>query len=436
MGGLFCGIDIGTTNLKVLLLDGGGRTAWVKSISAPRLNDGLGVVTDAAALVGTLEEVIIEGWQAVGGGVPLAAIATTGTGEDGIGVTGDLKPLCHAIAWWDKRAVADGEALNRLPETQAHPEIRFDFCRTGSKWLWLRRERPEDLREARFWLTLTDYPACIWAGEPFISETLAARTGCYDVFARDWIAPLLRLTKAPPMPRVLKAGDIIGTMRPGALRAAGAASAQTVLAVGGHDHPLASSALRRIHPLARVDSLGTANGTYGETTTPRHGTAESGLELSVPVAGGPGVAMIGPTEFAVIIHATTTDDDFIRSFLAQPHLPGTPNMAGDDPAARLRRAFESVTFRARAFLRAMAQFGVPAGPLYSTGGWTRSTALVELRASIYGEPVIVIDEPELTVLSAALFAGEATLGQAPDFARHHCLVTVDPRQDWVEAYRD
>jgi len=38
-------------------------------------------------------------------------------------------------------------------------------------------------------------------------------------------------------------------------------------------------------------------------------------------------------------------------------------------------------------------------------------------------------------VGAALFAAEAALGQAPGFVQHRQLQTVEPRQDWAEAYR-
>lgn len=439
MTGLFCGIDIGSTNLKVLLLDDAGHTRWVKSVATPRLHDGLGVVTDAAALILALEALIIEGWREAGGGEPLAAIATTGIGEDGIGVDAVLKPLGHAIAWFDRRAEADALALSRLPEAKAYPAIRFDFIASASKWLWLRRERPQELGGAHHWITLTDYPCAVWSGQPFISETLAARTGCYDVFTRAWIPALLAASKAPPLPPVLKAGQVVGTMANGALIQSGAASTSTLLVAGGHDHPVASSAIRRIHAQARVDSLGTANATYGETHSPRPGTAESGLDLSVPVAGGPGVSIFGVTEFTVMLHEAVKDDTTIRRLLSASAIAGEPSghlpvsYAGDG-AARLRQALEQTAWRARGFFKAMARAGVAEGPLFTTGGWTRSSALVELRASVFGEPVTVLDEPELTALGAALFAAEAACGVAPDFARHHQLKVIAPRAAWAEAY--
>lgn len=434
MSGLICGVDIGSTNLKALLLDGEGRTRWVKIVATPRLNDGLGVVSDAKGIVAALEGLIIEGWREVGGGAPVAVIATTGIGEDGIGVTANLEPLGHAIAWFDRRAAGDAQALSRLHDVERFPAARIDFIATASKWHWLRRERPLELAAARHWITLTDYPAVCWTGRPFISETLAARTGCYDVFAREWIEEFLVGSGAPPLPPVLKAGTVVGTMAGGALVTAGAADRSTLAVVGGHDHLIASSAIRRIEPDARVDSLGTANGTYGEVADPRPGMAWPGLDVSVPVAGGPGVSLFGVVEFAVALREACSDDAAIRAILSEPAIPGQPNAAETDLTSRVRRVLERTALQSREHFEAMARAGVPRGPLFATGGLSRSHALVELRASMFGEAVNVIDEPELTALGAALFAGQGAFGQAPDFARHHKRHIVEPRPDWMRIY--
>ncbi len=439
MAGLTCGIDIGSTNVKVLLLDEEGRTAWVKSVAMKKQSDGLGPVTDAMQLLDVLEALVIEGWRAAGKGRPLAAIASSGIGEDGVGVDQNLKPMGLALSWFDKRGEQDSADVGLLPAARDHPAIRFDFCMTAGKWRWLNRERPSDLGGAGHWITITDFPAVRWSGIPFISETLAPRTGCFDVYGRDWIPELLLASGAPPLPPLRRAGDIVGTMRPNALTAAGAASARTLLVAAGHDHPMAASAIRRLHRDARVNSLGTANATYGEAMFPAASITASGVDLSVPAAGGPGVACIGPIEFTVALREAVKDDAVLRDLLAAPEIAGAPS--GKLPstlftgnAARLRAALEETAFRARQHFDAMTRAGVPIAPIYATGGWAQSRALVELRASMFGEAITVIGEPELTATGAALFAAEAAHGKAPDFARHHRLEITEPRRDWMEVY--
>ncbi len=247
MAPLSCGIDIGSTNLKVVLADEHGGTKWVKTLPSPREHDGIGVVTDAAALVRMLEDLIIEGWRQVGGNIPLRAIAAAGIGEDGVGISTGLTPTCLAIPWFDRRAEDEIAGLEPL-----WPEFRFDFYNTACKWRWLARHRPQDLAPAVLWVTLVDYPGAVWCGEAFMSETLAGRTACFDVRARRWLPHLIDYCSAPPLPRVLKAGQIAGHVRPGRLRDAGAASAQTAIVAGGHDHPLASSVIFRLASEARI----------------------------------------------------------------------------------------------------------------------------------------------------------------------------------------
>lgn len=440
MASLSCGIDIGSTNLKVLLLDEDGRTAWVKSVATPKQHDGLGPVTDALQLLAALEALVIEGWRAVGKGKPLAAIATSGIGEDGVGVDENLKPLGLALAWFDKRGENDSAEVGRLPAARRYPGIRFDFCMTAGKWRWLNRERPTELKGARHWVTITDFPSVWWSGEPYISATLAPRTGCFDVFTRQWIPELLDASGAPPLPPLRKAGTVVGAMRRGSLIASGAASTRTLLVAAGHDHPMASSAILRISSEARVDSLGTANATYGEANPPRPGTAESGLDLSMPAAGGPGVALIGPIEFTPVLQAAVIDDSVIRRVLTAAHLPGAPphepprSLPAGDDAARLRTALEITALSAKRFFEAMSLAGVPAGPIHTTGGWARSRALIELRASVFGEAITIVDEPELVSMGAALFAAQGAFGAAPDFACHHRLAVVEPHPEWQHIY--
>jgi sugar (pentulose or hexulose) kinase len=74
------------------------------------------------------------------------------------------------------------------------------------------------------------------------------------------------LRRAPILPPVVPAGTVPGSGRNGPLRKSGAASAATVVVAGGHDLPMAAATIRRLHLEALVDSMGTANLVYGETT--------------------------------------------------------------------------------------------------------------------------------------------------------------------------
>jgi xylulokinase len=151
-----CGIDIGSTNVKVVFLGDDGRVLHARSIASPRISDGMGPVTDALALVATLEGLIIEGWKQLGSGAPIRSIAAAGVGEDGVGITTELRPTGHALPWFDKRASKEVEDLSPQPNLIERAGIGVSTERTAAKWLWLFHNRPQELSEAACWVALTD----------------------------------------------------------------------------------------------------------------------------------------------------------------------------------------------------------------------------------------------------------------------------------------
>ncbi len=449
MSALSCGVDIGSTNVKVTLVDECGHAVWTKAVPTPRLPDDGGVATDALGLVAMIEEMIITGWRLHGRSQPLRAIAAAGVGEDGIGVRADLTPTGLALPWFDERAAKQANDLQRASRYAAQAGLAIDYSRTAAKWLWLRQNRPADLLSSQFWIALTDYPAVAWTGHAFMSETLAARTACYDVYARCWIEPLLTAAGAPMLPPVVPAGTVLGQVRKGPLRESRAASNATIVTAGGHDHPIAAATIRRLHPDALVDSMGTANLVYGETTEVTEPRLDPYLAFSVPSMGNVGLACLGVFELAAAIERLRRPTDLVHRLLASEHIPGVPRdrlmaipgsnellvRTGNEPTeADVRAGLEAATFYARRMLDQILATGAKPAPIFATGGWARSPAFIELRASIFGQPLIVVDEPELTAIGAALIAAQGATGVAAPFGQGLNLRKIEPVAAWIEPY--
>ncbi|WCK69504.1 FGGY-family carbohydrate kinase [Agrobacterium tumefaciens] len=432
---LVCGVDIGTTNLKVSIVDETGVSRWTRSVPTPRSSPSAGI--DAAVLVGKIEDLVVEGWHFEGSGLPLSAIATTGVGEDGVCVDQALRPLDVAIPWYDRCAVPEAIDIRESSAATTRAGIEMEHTRTGAKWLWLHRNRPTVVRASTAWITVTDYPSAYWTGRPFISETLASRTGCYDVGRRQWIEPLLDYCHAPRLPDVLRAGEAVGTIRTGRLTGSGAASENTLVVAGGHDHPVAAAMIQRIDPSARVDSIGTANVVYGESATFPLDRFDEYLAFMVPVQAKRGVACLGVFEFSSSVDALRAQGFDIRVLLALPKLPGEPTFfaSADDlkAAAEPRAVLEMAAIAARRMFDHMRWAGVPDTDIYATGGWSRSTSLLELRASVFGRPIRVLSEQEPAVVGAALLAAEG-LGKTVDFTTGVTTRTVEPNPRWADVY--
>lgn len=436
---LVCGVDIGTTNLKVAIVDETGVSKWTRAVPTPRVAASARQDVDATVLLSVIEDLIVEGWRAVGKGKPLSAIATTGVGEDGILVDRTLEPLCFAIPWYDRSAIGEAAEIRENAAATTRAGIEMEHTRTGAKWLWLRRHRPALFADGSMWIVLTDYPSVIWTGRPFISETLASRTGCYDVGRRAWLDELLQICGAPELPDILRAGEVVGTFGAGPLKSAGAVSDDTLVVAGGHDHPVAAAMIQRFDPLARVDSIGTANVVYGETAKFALDRFDRYLAFMVPVQAKSGVACLGVFEFSAAVQSLKDRGIDIRAFLALPKVPGEPRFFAtpqDLPAqADARSVLEMAAVTARRMFSHMRQAGVPSTQIYATGGWSRSRSLLELRASIFGVSLNVLSEQEPAVIGAALLAAEG-LGEDVDFTTGVTTQTIDPDLRWAEFYQE
>ncbi len=436
-----CGIDIGSTNVKVVLVSAGGQLLHARSVPTPRVDDDFGPVTDALALVALLEDMIIEGWSGVAQGQPLRSIAASGVGEDGVAVGSDLTPTGCALPWFDNRATEEAEFLGQYSAYSSRTGIAFGPDRTAAKWLWTHRHRPREFRRAETWIALTDFPAAYWTGRAFMSASLAPRTACFDVYSRQWIDELIEATHAPALPDVLGGGTVVGKLAKGHLLTSGAASDQTIVAVGGHDHPIGATAIRVFDPTAIVDSLGTANLIYGESHRVREGAASPSLALSLPPDGGEGLAFLSVLELGAALDAVEGGSREIRSYLSNETLPGQPPQCiaemsepQTSPDMRIRRVLERESLHARATIEAMTSLGVPSGAIYATGGWSRSRGLMELRASIFGQPIYVIDDMETSALGAAHFGARAATGSSACSISTDDIKCVNPISDWVPHY--
>lgn len=415
-----CGIDIGTTNLKVVLVDAGERVLAQLARPTPRVEENGAPVTDPGELLAIIETMVIAAWRQSGATEPMAAISTAGVGEDGFLVDAGLRPLTRAIPWFDRLAAAEADELEASHSAQARTGLTFEPTRTAPKWLWLSRNRPR--LQGATWIALTDYPIATWSGTPFISETLAARTACYDITGRAWIDELLSASCAPALPPVLPGAAVVGRMRSEALLASGAVTGDTVLVAAGHDHPVAASFIRRHAADAIVDSLGTAELVYAETRRydplPRTGLVHSpailksdGQALTYvfelartiqPISDLPGAQEL--LDAAANAPGLPPNDPWLPTDRAIAELPARLETSSCDRLAIVRSVLEGCAFVTRSVIDEMRLAGDIDGPLYCSGGRSRSDAWMKFRANAIGAPVHRVAEDEQAALGAAFIA--------------------------------
>ncbi len=257
MAGLVAGMDLGSTGMKLLILDDVGAELVVEEVPTPwRAGPGGTADLPAERLIAAVEELLDTASRTLAAvtDAPVAALAIAGMGETGMLLDAAGAPVTPALAWFDPRGA---EQVAAFPA-----ELRAEFAgRTGLplgpqatvvKLAYLREQglEPHGLR----WLNLPEFVVTTLGGRAVAELSLASRTGLLDQdTGAPWPAMLEALgVTADFLPPLVTAGTDLGRIADG-LPFAGAR-----LTVAGHDHLVAAEADGPL-PAARYHvSTGTA----------------------------------------------------------------------------------------------------------------------------------------------------------------------------------
>lgn len=256
-GRLVAGMDLGSTGMKLLVLDADGAELVVEEVPTPwRAGPGGTADLPAERLVAAVEQLlaITARRLATITDEPVTALAIAGMGETGMVVDPGGSPVAPAYAWFDP---SGAEQVAAFPA-----EVRAEFAgRTGlplgpqasvAKLAYLR-EQGLELNGLR-WLNLPEFVVTILGGRPVLEMSLASRTGLLDQdTGAPWPAMLTALgITAEFLPPLVTAGTDLGRI------AEGHPFAGARLTVAGHDHLVAAEADGPIPPARYHVSMGTA----------------------------------------------------------------------------------------------------------------------------------------------------------------------------------
>ena len=429
-----CGVDIGTTNAKVVALDASGSV--VARASRPTPRDAHGLWIDAQALFDTIENMVIE---ACGSRYEVHAICAAGVGEDGVLVDNTLRPLTKALAWFDPRRQRIFRKLRPALLDDESFDADSDPGRALVGWKWSRKQASLVDVDAASWVALADLPGVMWSGSPFMSDTLASRTGAWRSTDRAWAHDRVELTlgSAHLLPPVVPTGDVVGAIDSARLRDAGVVAPDAVVVAGGHDHPIGGWGVDQLIPGAVLDSMGTAEVVVVQS--PLSGVARHNNVDIAPGIRSSGTTLLRVEELSRNVEWASQAPavaEAIRDLLAGRVAPldvldsgyfnpgtrggGRPSYALDaphDPLARASAVLGALAHTGRQAIDAVAASGaadtiVSAGAARGTdvllaGGWVRSPGWVEIKATVNGYATAAILEPEVTAVGAALLAAKA-----------------------------
>ena len=255
---MFLGIDVGTSSVKAVLMDGSGQL--VGQGSAP--------LTVERPQPLWSEQNPDAWWKATVEAVR-ALPAKERQAVKGIGLSGQMhgatlldaadKPLRPAILWNDGRSEAECVELEKLEPRSR--EITGNLAMPGftaPKLLWVKHHEPDIFSKVKTVLLPKDYVRLKLNGEKAGDMSDNAGTLWLDVAKRDWSDAMLkatRLTRAN-MPKAVE-----GTAATGKLTAAVAKELgvpQVVVAGGGGDNAASAVGVGVVAPGQAFLSLGTS----------------------------------------------------------------------------------------------------------------------------------------------------------------------------------
>lgn len=439
---IFAGIDLGTSGIKVALVDEDGRCIASASRPSPvdmphpgwsqqdpdqwaRLTFEIfdDLAADNPALMARLKAISLSGHML--GQVLLDAAD---------------RPTTPCILWNDQRSAAEcTELLERVPDIGWRTNGQPDPGLTAPKLLWLARHMPDALERAETLMLPKDYVRLHLTGQRATEISDASGTMMLDCASGSWDDELLAAAgwdreRLPPLlsschpagqlrsdlcerwktPRTVIVGAGSGDNYAGALGVGAAVPGRAALSIGTSG--VLSAVDATFHPAPDKAIL----------TTPH---AADGTFLSM------GVVMAATQALDWLVRLTSTPapelarraaqltlDDIDHCPIARPSITGvrTPDnrpdasgfigglAAGHDKAELAYAIMEGVAMQFFAAYEAQKASGVPITSIRAVGGGARSPFWVGLIATLFGTSIAVPRQGDIAAcLGAARLAAAA-----------------------------
>ena len=356
-------------------------------------------------------------------------------------------PVYPAIVWQDRRTAAHCEKLaadGHGPEVEERTGLVLDPYFSGTKIAWLLERDPElRRRAARGELAFGTVDSwLIWrltGGRTHVTDvTNASRTMLLDLATASWSPRLADLLGVPPelLPEIRPTSAVYAETDPAAFLGV---RVPVAAAVGDQQAALFAQACLR--PGQAKNTYGTGSFVLVNTgAAPARaggallrtvafqltgGAVHYALEGAVLATGsavqwlrdGLGVIRSAP-ETAELAGSLSANDGvyFVPALagLGAPHWDARARgtlvglTRGTGRAHLARAVLESIAYRTRDIVEAMAATGTPVTELRADGGGAANPWLMQFQADILGVPVDVPRDLETTALGAGYLAGLAT----------------------------
>ena len=462
------GIDLGTSGVRVLLIDDDGRPvgAAERPCRAAHPHPGWSE-QDPAQWVAALDGAIADLRGTYPAFAQVRGIGVAGHMHGATLIDRDGAVIRPCILWNDTRSHAEAADLDAMPRVRdLSGNIVFPGF-TAPKLMWVARHEPANFARVAKVLLPAAYLNLYLTGEAVADMSDSAGTSWLDTGARDWSDDLLAAggMRRDQMPRLVEGCAPAGTLR-AALADDWGLPRDVVVAGGAGDNAAAACGMGTLDEGQGFVSLGTS-GVLLAARDGYHPVADSALHTFCHALPGrwyqmgvmlsatdslnwlAGIAGVTPADLARPLDEGAVQPPGRVRFL--PYLSGerTPHndaairgsltgLGQDTSRADLTRAvMEGVAFGLRDSQRALAQAGARLETLFAIGGGAASRYWLGVLATALNTPVAIPAGREFgAALGAARLGLVAATGAAPEevMTAPAADEVIEPRADLVDAF--
>jgi xylulokinase len=416
---MYIGIDIGTSNVKAVLVDAHQTILAEGSIPLATLRkkpedaeqnpvDWIAATEDALLEVRSKAPVPYAATRAIGLSGQMHGLVALGTNK---------RPVRPCLLWNDPRAAAEARDIEQnFPALSSRTGVLCMASFIAPKWLWLQRHEPRTAAVTRQLLLPKDYVRLYLTGELNSDPVDGAGSWLLDEETRDWSPDVLEAVglDRTRLPEIRESIDVAGRLRANVAERLGLSKSVEVV-IGAGDAACGSIGLGQIEDGDAFISLGTSSQLFVTTGQYRpsvktlvhafaHGLPGRWFQMAAMLNGASTLAwwasICGADPSVLEREVAETHPAPGPTFL--PYLAGertphnNPNASGTfhglkpgtSRAQMTRAVMEGVAFTLADARKALEASGTTIETVGFTGGGAKSATWAQMIADAIERPVI------------------------------------------------
>ena len=435
---MFCGIDVGTTNIKFLIFDESFNVVFSKRTRTPIIKDKKqGDLLSAKKLIDEILTFFKMIPESLKGKIKVLGISSMG--ETIFPIAEDGSIISDGMMWYNDKVMDEFKSFTDRISTE------FVFKKTGLWPSWIfsvfkmmnfYRKHSEASSKIYKWLDVSSFLAYVLTGNVGMDKSLSSRTLLVNVKTGDWDKELLEISEIPRkhLPEIVNCGINRGTIRKKIAEQIGI-SKNVVVTTAGQDHITASYAVG-VHGENKV--LNSSGTTEAVLWTVEKETMKRYIEKAPKIFQG-GFHCI-PEKYYVLGGIPTggfciewlinkilkTSYSIFNGFKYEkssvyffPYLRGIFDRSdfrgaflnlkdSDDQNSIISAILEAIAFEIKSYLKKLEELGLGNYEIVAVGGGTRLKEILKIKASIFKVPIKVLNNYESTALGAAMVSAITT----------------------------